>query len=130
MSIQTQIDRINGEVTTQKNKFVSIEAQLAEALALLDGKAVETCTVTVNCPGKLAESGGMLYYSDGTGTYNEYEIEWRSTDTISVVKNSIIFINLSVDTITSSGDIQDIVNDGGYMSAFFVTGDGMLMFED
>ena len=63
MSIQSEINRITGEVSTQGSGLADIESQLTQALTLLDGKAagggsaVETCTVTVSFTGNATGYG-------------------------------------------------------------------------
>lgn len=72
MSIQSEINRITGEVNTQTSALASIESQLAQALTLLDGKAagggggIQPCTVTVSFTGNAA----------GYGEYGEVKYQY------------------------------------------------------
>ena len=89
---------------------------------------IELCTCTVDCPSKLVGLDDMIWYSDGTGSFKTHTVEWRTTDTISVLKNSIIYVRLE-DYITSDGAVQ-LVDEAEYSYAvFFVTGDCTLTFE-
>jgi hypothetical protein len=66
MSIYSEIERIVREVDTQETNLASVESQLAEALTLLDGKALGSGVVS----GILIDKGEFTVSSDISSDYS------------------------------------------------------------
>lgn len=121
MSIQSEINRITGEVNTQTSALASIESQLAQALTLLDGKAaggggsggsaVETWTGTLITSnfGLGSKPSYRYYYIDETFTQRVIDVIPGATETITVVANTIIVQCQFWDTPSSPTDYSDSV---------------------
>lgn len=96
MGIQTQIDRIKGEVETQTAQIGTNAALIEQIKAALDGKAagggggasVETCTVTISGYPDMA----YAYYYDGS-EFNK-AIEVYPGTILTVAKNTILWFKM------------------------------------
>lgn len=90
------------------------------------GGAIETCTVALRCD---APSMAVAYSVDGTGNYQvtDFPIAMRDDILITVQKNTILFLSDWGSTCSSTGDLLQIYY-GGSKSAYWVTGDGVLIY--
>ena len=91
MSVQTEIDRIANEVTTQTDLIGQIAAALEGKAAGGGGGgggSLETVTITLAAIGPVG-CEGMVYYTDGNIQAKSIGLEGQ---TASVLKNSLIII--------------------------------------
>lgn len=97
MSVQSAIDRIVGEVTTQADVIAQIQTALAGKTAS-GGGGVETCTVTIDftATGGYGEAGEVTYKyvktTDGVAEYAEGTITQDSVVLADVSANSIFIL--------------------------------------
>ena len=95
--IQTEVDRISGEVTSQAGLISQIQTAL-EGKAAGGGASIDTCKVIVTCqpPSVAINSMSATVYRDGVITVAEQTYSQNSTFTIeNVVCNSVLAIHLT-----------------------------------